>query len=185
MLRYMHDEALNTLPRLLAHLDIDPPVLVGHSDGASIALIHAGARHPVQGLVLFAPHVFVEDRTLDGIRAARAAYQAGPLRERLRRHHDDVDAAFFGWSDAWLDPDFAKWNIEEYLPSITAPVLVIQGQLDRYGTAAQAHAIARRCRGVVEVRLVDGVGHAPHLESDEALRLATEFLEDAVPTLDA
>jgi pimeloyl-ACP methyl ester carboxylesterase len=164
----MHDEALVVLPALLETLGLEQPLLIGHSDGASIAIIHAGAGYPVAGLVLIAPHVFVEVRTLDGIRAARRSYEAGPLRARLARYHADVDATFDGWSGAWLDPAFADWNIEEFLPNVTAPALIIQGREDEYATMAQVDTIARSLRGPVSSVVLEGVGHAPHLEAPNA-----------------
>src|SRR5712691_4848017 len=124
---YMHEEALETLPALREALAIADPILVGHSDGASIALIHAGAgRWPVRGLILEAPHVFVEDVTVASIAAAKEAYRTTDLRTRLARYHGDVDGAFRGWNDIWLDPAFRAWNIEASLPNIECPTLVIQ-----------------------------------------------------------
>jgi pimeloyl-ACP methyl ester carboxylesterase len=131
---YMHEEALETLPALREALAIADPILVGHSDGASIALIHAGAgRWPVRGLVLEAPHVFVEDVTITSIEAAREAYATTDLRARLARYHDDVDGAFRGWNDIWLNPEFRAWNIEACLSAITCPTLVL-----RVGTTSTA-----------------------------------------------
>jgi pimeloyl-ACP methyl ester carboxylesterase len=162
---YMHDEALIVLPALLAELGLERPLLVGHSDGASIAIIHAGSGHPVAGLVLIAPHVFVEDVGVEAIDAARTAYADGDLRTRLGRHHDDVDATFRGWNDIWLAPEFRAWNIEAYLPAISAPTLVVQGDRDQYGTMAQVDAIERGVAGSVERLVIAGAGHAPHQQS--------------------
>jgi pimeloyl-ACP methyl ester carboxylesterase len=162
---YMHDEALIVLPALLVELGIEHPLLVGHSDGASIAIIHAGSGHPVAGLVLIAPHVFVEEVGLEGIEAARVAYDDGELRERLDRHHDDVDATFRGWNDIWLAPEFRAWNIETYLPAVSAPVLVVQGDRDQYGTLAQVDAIERGVAGPFERLVIAGAGHAPHQQA--------------------
>jgi pimeloyl-ACP methyl ester carboxylesterase len=161
---YMHDEALEALPSLLDETGIDRPVLVGHSDGASIALIHAGAGFPVDALVLLAPHVFVEDRSIAGIEAATVAYEHGDLRRRLTRHHDDVDGAFRGWNDVWLSPSFRSWDITGVLPAITCPVLVVQEQDDPYGTLAQVDAIERGVSGPVERLVLPGTGHSPHLD---------------------
>jgi pimeloyl-ACP methyl ester carboxylesterase len=161
----MHDEALIVLPALLAELGIVRPLLVGHSDGASIAIIHAGSGHPVAGLVLIAPHVFVEEMGIEGIAAARVAFHDGDLRARLDRHHDNVDATFRGWNDIWLAPEFRAWNIEAYLPAISAPVLVVQGDRDQYGSMAQVDAIERRVAGPFERMVVAGAGHAPHHEA--------------------
>jgi pimeloyl-ACP methyl ester carboxylesterase len=167
--RYMHDEALEALPSLLDETGIDRPVLVGHSDGASIALIHAGAGFPVDALVLLAPHVFVEDRSIAGIEAATVAYEHGDLRRRLARHHDDVDGAFRGWNDVWLSPSFRSWDITGVLPAITCPVLVVQEQDDPYGTLAQVDAIERGVSGPVERLVLPGTGHSPHLDHPDAV----------------
>jgi pimeloyl-ACP methyl ester carboxylesterase len=158
---YMHDHARAVLPALLARLGIARPVLVGHSDGASIALIHAGAGHPVTALVALAPHVFVEDVSVTGIEAARDAYES-TLRPRLAKYHDDVDATFWGWNGVWLSPEFRSWNIEPYLPAIEAPVLVVQGTEDQYGTIAQVEAITRGTAGPTGALVLDGGGHVLH-----------------------
>lgn len=160
---YMHHEALEVLPALRAELGIDNPILVGHSDGASIALIHAGAgRWPVRALALEAAHVFVEDISIAGIEAARAAYETTDLPQRLARHHADADKTFFGWNDIWLDPAFRAWNIENYLGGVACPTLVIQGEDDEYGTPAQVAAIRDQVSGPVETRLLAACRHAPH-----------------------
>lgn len=170
---YMHAEALEVLPELLDHLEVDRPVLVGHSDGASIALIHAGGSgRPISGLVLLAPHVFVETVTLSAIRAARSSYEHGDLRRRLARYHADVDNAFRGWNDVWLSPDFASWSIEEHLPSISSPTLVVQGWDDPYGTVEQVERIRAGVTGPVLVHLLASCGHAPHLEQGPATSAA-------------
>ncbi|MEO8841175.1 MAG: alpha/beta hydrolase [Kofleriaceae bacterium] len=155
-LTYMHDEAAR-LPELLAAEGVRDPILIGHSDGASIAIIAAGVVKP-RALVLIAPHVFVEDVSVRSIEQARDAY--AELRPKLARHHADVDGAFWGWNRAWLDPAFRAWNIEAYLPRIEAPVLIVQGEVDEYGTIAQVEAIARRVAS--ETMLVAGAGHSPH-----------------------
>jgi len=163
----MHEEATVVLPRLLERLGLsDPPVLVGHSDGASIALLHAAAGHVVRGLVLLAPHVFVEDCTIEAIRESAGQYENGDLRARMARHHADPDGAFWGWNRIWLDPRFRDWNIEAELSSVSCPTLVVQGTDDPYGTVAQVDAIRRASRGPVETLILDGVGHAPHVESE-------------------
>ena len=166
-LRYMHDEA-DLLPAVLDAAGIGPCLLVGHSDGGSIAAIHAGGLSPdprVRRLALIAPHFFVEEVTLASIRAIRAEYDAGGLRQRLARHHRRVDVAFRGWNDAWLDPGFRCWDITGCLPCIRAPMLVVQGQNDPYGTVAQPRAAERGAGGPVSVLMVPGAGHAPHLEA--------------------
>jgi pimeloyl-ACP methyl ester carboxylesterase len=166
--RFMHDEALNVLPAVLDEQDIRSPVLIGHSDGGSIAIIHAGSEiRPVRALVLLAPHVFVEDRSVESIARMRELYATTDLRTRLAKHHHNVDAAFHGWNDVWLDPGFRGWNIEEYLPAITCPVLVIQGEDDEYGTRRQVDAIARQVNGQAEIAWLPRCGHAPHRDQRE------------------
>jgi pimeloyl-ACP methyl ester carboxylesterase len=160
--RFMHDEALEVLPAVLSRTGARDPVLVGHSDGASIALIHA-AVHPVRGVVALAPHVFVEDVTLTGIRAAREAFRRGDLRRRMAGHHADPDTTFCGWCDVWLDPAFRGWSLLDEVSRIAAPLLLIQGAADEYGTLAQLDAIRERARGHVELLVLDA-GHSPHLD---------------------
>ncbi len=180
--RYMHDEAQLVLSALLAELSVAAPVLIGHSDGASIALLHAGAGHPAAGLVLLAPHVFVEDRSVEGIVAARAAYESGGLRERLARHHDDVDVAFRGWCDVWLSDAFRTWDITDHLGAIRCPVLLVQGEDDAYGTRAQLDAITAGVSGPVERLVLPGIGHAPHLEAADQVVTAIATFVDAIRT---
>lgn len=171
---FFHDEALRVLPELREQLGLAEPVLVGHSDGASIAVIHA-AHHPVRGLVLLAPHVFVERITVDAIRETRQAYVDGALRQRMARHHDDPDAAFWGWCNVWLDPAFAAWNLEAEAARVTAPALVIQGADDPYGTLEQLDRIEARLPTIR--RLVVPGGHSPHLEhGPEVIGAITEFV---------
>jgi pimeloyl-ACP methyl ester carboxylesterase len=176
--RYMHDEALVALPELLDRLALERPILVGHSDGASIALIHAGgAQRRVAGLVLMAPHVFVEDISVESIAAAKLAYEATDLRAKLGRYHADVDSAFWGWNRIWLDPDFRQWNIEEYLPAVACPVLAIQGEDDEYGTMEQLRRIGRGVRDAELVDLAD-CRHSPHKDQPEAvLDAITRFVD--------
>src|SRR6201996_8289126 len=159
---FFHEEALEVLPELLSALQVSDPVLVGHSDGASIGLIHA-AHHPVTALVLLAPHVFVEEICVTAIRGTREAFESGRLRERMARHHDDPEAAFWGWCDVWLDPAFPAWTLEDETGRLTAPTLLIQGAEDPYGTLEQLDRIEARARGPVE-RLVLPGGHSPQLE---------------------
>jgi pimeloyl-ACP methyl ester carboxylesterase len=176
-LRYMHDEALVALPEFLNTLRIEEPLLLGHSDGASIALIHAGsAIRPVSGLILLAPHVFVEDRTIASIAAIKETYARTDLRAQLSRHHRDAERTFRGWNDAWLQPGFASWNIEEYLPAIAVPILVVQGDEDEYGTMEQARRIARAAPHVTVLEL-EACGHSPQRDQPERLLEAIcEFL---------
>ena len=172
--RYMHEEAA-LLPQLLRDEGIDDAVLFGHSDGASIALLHAAAE-PVRALVLEAPHVFTEPEGLASIRLAREAFERGELRARLARHHQDVDAAFWGWNGPWLHPDFVQWNLEGALPAIRAPILVVQGLDDEYGTLAQVRAIERQAGGPVETLLLEKCGHSPHRDQPDAVLRALAAL---------
>ena len=164
---YMHCEALETLPGLLAALAIRRPVLVGHSDGASIALIHAGSRDGLTGLAVLAPHVFVEDISVQSIAAARTTFETTDLPQKLARHHADARRTFYGWNDIWLHPDFRRWNIEGFLPAIRCPVLAIQGADDEYGTMAQVEAIERQVGGRCEVVRLQACGHSPHRDQPE------------------
>jgi pimeloyl-ACP methyl ester carboxylesterase len=171
-LRYMHDEALEALPGFLDALAIERPILLGHSDGASIALIHAGA-HPrsLSGLIALAPHVFVEELALSSIAATGKAYFTTDLRAKLVRHHRDVDRMFRGWNDIWLKQDFRAWNIEEYLPAIDVPVLAVQGSDDEYGTLEQVRRIANVVPKVTVVEL-ENCGHSPHRDQPEPVLAA-------------
>ncbi len=166
---YMHDEALVVLPALLHELGIASPILIGHSDGASIALIHAGSgRWPVRALVLEAPHVLVEDVTVASIEQAKIAYRTTDLGKRLARYHDDPDHAFRGWNDIWLDPAFRAWTIERSLPGVRCPVLAIQGADDEYGTLAQLGAIERGVSGPFERLVLARCRHSPHRDQEAA-----------------
>jgi len=159
---FMHEEALEVLPAVLAGLQIGEPVLVGHSDGASIALIYA-ADHPLSAVVAIAPHVFVEEICLVEIRRAREIYLEGGLRERMASHHRDPDAAFFGWNDVWLHPDFPRWDITDAVKRVDAPLLLIQGVHDQYGTMAQLDTIERVADGTVR-RVHPDCQHSPPTE---------------------
>jgi len=164
---YMHHEGEVVLPQLLAELELERPILFGHSDGASIALIYAGA-HPgaTRALILEAPHVFVEELTVRSIVAAKNAYATTDLPRKLARHHADADATFFGWNDVWLDSRFRSWNIEDYAARVRCPVLMIQGDADEYGTAAQLDAIAAAVPGAQRL-MVPNAGHSPHRDAPE------------------
>ncbi|WP_457380091.1 alpha/beta fold hydrolase [Pseudomonas sp. SDO52101_S400] len=174
---YMHVEGRQVLPELLEKLQLRNPVLVGHSDGASIALLHA-SQFPVAGLVLFAPHVFVEDITLSGIDAARNSFLAGTLERQLALFHPDPKAVFEGWSSVWRSDDFLDWNIEQCLADIRSPALVLQGDRDEYGTLAQLSAIQRQIPAVVTQYCLIDCGHSPHLDqTGHTLDLIVEFLD--------
>jgi len=166
--RYMHDEALAALPDLLSQLKIENPILVGHSDGASIALIYAGTHDRVRGLILLAPHVFVEDLSVASIAEAKVKFETTNLPEKLARHHRDAERTFWGWNNIWLHEDFRRWNIEEYLPRITCPILVIQGLDDQYGTMGQVDAIRRQAGGPVEVLVLVECRHSPQRDQRDA-----------------
>jgi pimeloyl-ACP methyl ester carboxylesterase len=159
---YMHVEALEVLPELLERLGIGAPVLVGHSDGGSIALIYAAMNDSVRGLVVMAPHVFVEDISVKSIAEAKTAFEGTDLAQKLGRYHADAAKTFRGWNDIWLDPDFRSWNIEEVLPRIHCPVLAIQGFDDEYGTMAQLDAIAAQIGGPIELLRLADCRHSPH-----------------------
>jgi pimeloyl-ACP methyl ester carboxylesterase len=180
--RFMHDEA-EILPEVLAETKIREPILVGHSDGASIALIYAGSagsRPPagLKGLILEAPHVFAEPHGLASIAKMAEVYRTSDLRDRLSRHHGaNVDVAFRGWNDVWLHPDFRAWNLEEYLPAVKVPILILQGEDDEYGTWRQVEAIERQTGGPVEAVALAGCGHSPHREQPErALQAMADFV---------
>lgn len=176
--RYMHDEALIALPELRQALGLEDVVLVGHSDGASIAIIHAGSgQWPVRGVILEAPHVFVEEVSIKSIAEARDLYETSELRQRLMRYHADVDSAFRGWNDAWLSPEFRAWNIAEYLPGIACPVLAIQGAGDEYGTLAQIEAIERGVAGRFAKLVLERCKHTPHRDQEAVVLTAmAEFI---------
>lgn len=164
---YLHHEALTVLPALLARLGVSAPVLLGHSDGASIALIHA-SRLPVSACVVMAPHVMVEEVSIQSIRQARDAFETGDLRQRLARYHAAVDGAFWQWNDAWLNPVFRDFDIRPECRRIVAPVLAIQGDQDPYGTLAQIDQIALPPARLTRV-VLEGCGHSPHREQPERI----------------
>ena len=169
---YMHHEALEVLPALLTALGMERPVLLGHSDGGTIALIHA-SHHPVAGCIVMAPHVMVETISLQAITAARDAYENGPLRQRLSPFHADVDCAFWQWNDVWLSDGFRAFDIRPELQGITAPLLAIQGENDPYGTMAQIDDIALAVPHAQRLKLPD-CGHSPHRDQPEAVAQAVQ-----------
>jgi pimeloyl-ACP methyl ester carboxylesterase len=197
--RFMHEEALAVLPKVLDAFAVREAILVGHSDGGSIAIIHAGGlRDPrVHALILEAPHVFVEEVGLESIREIGDLYRnagAGRMpanrpqdagapttfRQRLARYHgENVDQTFWGWNDVWQNPEFRSWNIEEYLPGIKVPVLLIQGKDDQYGTREQLRKVEAGCPGPVRTLMLKSCGHSPHLDQPErALKVMKEFVEE-------
>ena len=175
---FMHRQAYEVLPALLDALAVEQPAwLLGHSDGGSIALLHAG-RHPerVAGLVLMAPHIFVEDVTVENIERARIDYETGPLRTGLAKYHDDPDSAFWGWNGVWLSPAFRRWNITDELADIRCPVLAIQGLDDAYGTLAQIRGITERVPSA-QLLEIPRCGHSPHRDQPEqVLAAANAFI---------
>ena len=174
---YMHNEALEVLPRLLDRLVEGPPILVGHSDGASIALVHAGAGHPVEQLVLIAPHVFVEDGTIESIAAIRAVFEGSDMEEKMSKYHTEPETTFHGWADIWLSPEFKTWNIEEYLPGVTCPTLLVQGRADQYGTDRQLDVIEEGVSAPTERVSIESAGHSPHLSHPDLVTSAiAEFM---------
>ncbi len=179
--RFMHHEAQVVLPELLNALGIEQPILFGHSDGGSIALIYAGTfPESPRALILEAPHVFVEDLSVESIAAAKVNFQTTEFREKLAKYHAHVDQTFWGWNDIWLDPAFRSWNIEEYLHAIRCPVLCIQGEQDEYGTPAQVKAIQSRIRGTELVMLAD-CKHSPHRDQrKKTLEAVERFVKKVV-----
>jgi len=174
---FMHRQAREVLPALLAALGIERPWLFGHSDGGSIALLYAASfPENLRGVIVVAPHIFVEDISVESIRMARDAYLSQGLRERLARYHADVDSAFRGWNDIWLDPAFRDWNIEAELGAIRCPVLAVQGEDDEYGTLEQIQGIARKAPQT-RILVLPRCGHSPHRDQPEALiREAGDFI---------
>jgi pimeloyl-ACP methyl ester carboxylesterase len=182
---YMHDEALAVLPQVLDQAGVNKAVLVGHSDGASIATIYAGSVQDarVRGLALLAPHFFVEDMGLRSIAAAKQAYEQGNLRERLARYHAHVDVAFRGWNGAWLDPGFRKWRLDEELAHVRVPMLIVQGEDDEYGTAAQIEFAREATYCPVEALLLPGCRHAPQFDQPDATVAAVSDFSHRILTL--
>jgi pimeloyl-ACP methyl ester carboxylesterase len=182
-LDYMHREALDVLPKLLDAIGFRRGLLLGHSDGASIAAIYAGAHqdHRVSGLVLIAPHFIVEDISVASIAAIKTAYETTDLKTKLARWHKDVDNAFRGWNDAWLDPKFRDWDISDYLAYIRVPVMVVQGVDDQYGTLRQAEIAQEECYCPVDLQVIAGAAHSPHREAPgPTLEAVTQFAEAAL-----
>ncbi len=178
-LDYMSREALDVLPALLDQIGFQRGVLLGHSDGASITAIYAGATgdHRLRGVVLIAPHFVVEDVSINSIAEIRKAYETSDLRAKLARWHQNVDNAFYGWNDAWLDPDFRRWDISDYLAYIRVPVAIVQGEGDQYGTIRQIEIAQEECYCPVDVTLIPQSGHSPQREApEETLATVSEFV---------
>ncbi|SDT17915.1 alpha/beta fold hydrolase [Bradyrhizobium canariense] len=182
-LDYMHIEALEVLPKLLDQIGLRRGMLLGHSDGASIAAIYAGGHqdHRMQGVAMIAPHFVTEEIGLASIAETRKAYETNGLRAKLARWHGDVDNTFYGWSDAWLDPEFRNWDISEYLAYIRVPVAIVQGSGDQYGTMRQIEIAQQECYCPVDVTMITGAGHSPYREAPGAtLAAISEFANAAL-----
>lgn len=164
---YMHREALDTLPRIIHELGPLPPVLIGHSDGASIGLIYAGSGHPVEALVLIAPHLFVEPESVRSIASIRGEFPTSDMKEKMAKYHREPKTTFMGWADIWLDPAFRTWDIEEYVRGVRCPTLVIQGDADEYGTIRQLDALDAGLGAPARRLMVPEAGHSPHLSHPE------------------
>jgi pimeloyl-ACP methyl ester carboxylesterase len=178
-LDYMHIEALEVLPKLLDGIGFRRGLLVGHSDGASIAAIYAGgvADHRVRGVAMIAPHFVVEEISVTSIAEIRKTYETSDLKSKLARWHGDVDNAFYGWNGAWLDPKFRNWDISEFLAYIRVPVLIAQGADDQYGTVRQIEIARQECYCPVDVTIIPGAGHSPHREAAETtLKAIADFV---------
>jgi pimeloyl-ACP methyl ester carboxylesterase len=177
-LDYMHTEALDVLPKLLDEIGFRRGLLLGHSDGASIAAIYAGgvADHRVRGVAMIAPHFIVEDVSVTSIAEIKQAYETTNLKSKLARWHSDVDNAFYGWNGAWLDPRFRNWDISEFLAYIRVPLAILQGANDQYGTLRQVEIAQEECYCPVDVTIVPDAGHSPHRDAPEAsLNAIAEF----------
>jgi pimeloyl-ACP methyl ester carboxylesterase len=172
----MQREALDVLPKLLDAIGFKRGLLLGHSDGASIATIYAGAHqdHRLSGLVLMAPHFIVEDISVKAIAAIKTTFETTDFRARLSRWHKDVDNAFHGWNGAWLDPKFRDWDISEYLAYIRVPIMVLQGVDDEYGTLRQVEIAQQECYCPVDIEIISDAGHSPHREAPGATLDAIE-----------
>lgn len=178
---FMHHEADVVLPALLDVLAVDEAILIGHSDGASIALLAAGRGEPrVKAQVLMAPHVFVEDMSIASIQLARERADTTDLLRRLGRYHDDARHAFDAWADIWLAPAFREWRITDRVPGVCGPTLLIQGVDDEYGSAAQVHAIQAEASGPTDLLLLGRCGHSPHRDRPGVVLPAIEAFVDRV-----
>ncbi len=175
---FMRFEALEVLPGVLDVIGFEKGLFVGHSDGASIAAIYVGNVHDdrLRGAALMAPHFFIEEKTLVSIREAQRIFETTGLKQKMAKYHRDPDHTFYGWSNAWLDPEFANWNIEDALPGIKIPILAIQGKDDQYGTAAQLTVIGDNIGNLAELHFLNDCQHIPYLEQPEkTLALISAF----------
>ena len=181
--RFIHEEALEVIPRLRERLAIERPALFGHSTGASMALVHAGASElPVAAVIAMAPFADLEGSNVESLLAARRHYESSGWRDKLARHHDDVDGVFYGWSDTWLDPAFKGWNLHAEIAGIRVPILAILGESDEYSTPAQMEAIRRHALAAPRFEFLHlaSCGHTPHRDQPERVLEATVKLIDAV-----
>ena len=180
-LNFMHKEGLEVLPSIITQFRIQNYILVGHSDGASIGLIHAGSDYAdkLLGMINEAPHVFSESLTISSIKKLRENYNSGNLRVKLEKYHNDIDMTFNGWADVWLNDEFTDWNIESYLSRIKVPQLIIQGNDDEYGTSAQVEAIVSQSAGSVKTCFFNNCGHSPHSDQkSKTLEVMNEFVRN-------
>ena len=182
--QYMHREALHILPQILNHFEISNPILYGHSDGASIALIHtSSADTQIVGLILEAPQVVVEEISLDGLNGAKKAFEQGGLKASLAKHHQKPEMIFRCWNNIWLSPEFLTWNIVPCLSNIQCPTLLIQGEEDAYGTLSQLDTIEKNISGRCEKKIMPAIGHSPHRENPElVLRSIQQFISKNINT---
>jgi pimeloyl-ACP methyl ester carboxylesterase len=187
-LDYMQREALEVLPKILDMVPFRRGLLLGHSDGASIAAIYAGSHqdHRLQGVALIAPHFVVEDVSVASIAEIKTAYETTELKQKLARWHKDVDNAFYGWNGAWLDPKFRAWDISDYLAYIRVPIAIVQGESDQYGTTRQIEIAREECYCPVEVTLLKDAGHSPHREAaGPTLNAIAEFVSAVLTDTEA
>jgi pimeloyl-ACP methyl ester carboxylesterase len=178
---YMHVEAIETLPQIVERHFDEPPILIGHSDGASIALIYAGSGHPVNGLVLIAPHVYVEPASIASISSLSDDFPMSEMPEKMAKYHVEPMTTFRGWADIWLSDEFRTWDISDFASSLLCPTLLIQGDADEYGTVDQLDAIETRLASGAERLMVPDAGHSPHLSHPE---LVTPAVIDFISRLD-
>ena len=178
-INFLHEEALYYLPKIIKNFCQTDPILLGHSDGASISLIYAGNQLPCKGIILEAPHVIVEKITLKEIKKIKINWESNNLEKKLMKYHENPKNAFFSWCDIWLSKKFVDWNITNLLPSITAPILVIQGKEDQYGTLKQVNLIKKNCLTKVDTLILNDCRHSPHLEySDKVIEKVNKFIKN-------